>query len=248
MDLTRRPESNGAGDDEAPIRFKPLTKGLGFHPFSDGLPYAPMNPKPERPGGGTGMGSGAVAAGPARIAAPVKPRPVQPRPVQPKAGPTGATSAGPARPVEAVMPAPAAFIVERHGYGYLFKRVIAYLMDSGLNIGLCVAAFGFALKQIGIPYALLRDPEILFLSAVFLAVFNWALITAQEVAFRTSIGKHLFGLSLPGNGPTIFLRAFYFPVSLVFLGLGIFWGLFNRRKRCWHDALADLQPFERAQL
>src|ERR1700687_3561817 len=31
------------------IDFKPITQGLGFHPFSDGLPYAPVSKAAQRP-------------------------------------------------------------------------------------------------------------------------------------------------------------------------------------------------------
>ncbi len=55
------------------ISFKPLTDGLGFHPFSDGLPYSPQSPS-TKPTPTTG--TGAVAAGrptfaPSSPAAPV---------------------------------------------------------------------------------------------------------------------------------------------------------------------------------
>src|SRR5689334_11933992 len=55
------------------ISFRPLTEGLGFHPFSDGLPYAPVNPSNKSAGQASGPnprlsnGTGAVAAGAPRF-------------------------------------------------------------------------------------------------------------------------------------------------------------------------------------
>ncbi len=83
---------------------------------------------------------------------------------------------------------------------------------------------------------------------LFLCVFNWAITTAQEVAFSTSLGKRLFGLALNGSASAIFLRAFFFLPSVGFAGIGLIWALFDRRKRCWHDLVVDLQPTEIAYL
>src|SRR5436309_3407808 len=71
----------------APLQFQAVTPGLGFHPFSDGLPYAPvskvaMQPAPaNRPATvpALGMGAGATSAGPASFQFPVShPTPTRP--------------------------------------------------------------------------------------------------------------------------------------------------------------------------
>jgi len=95
---------------------------------------------------------------------------------------------------------------------------------------------------------LLINPGIVLIAGLFLAFFNWAITTAEEVAFGTSIGKRLFGLAIQGSASAIFLRAFFFLPSTCFGGIGILWALFDRRRRCWHDLVVDLQPIEIARL
>lgn len=64
------------------LNFKAINSGLGFHPFSDGLPYAPVSKSPSKPGTSNQLGhssssvlganllggAGAVAAGPPQFA------------------------------------------------------------------------------------------------------------------------------------------------------------------------------------
>ena len=48
---------------EPELKFSPITEGLGFHPFSDGLPYAPVTKsreaQAERPPADLSSGAGA---------------------------------------------------------------------------------------------------------------------------------------------------------------------------------------------
>lgn len=131
------------------LEFKPITEGLGFHPFADGLPYAPVSKKgatqkaaeaarKAATGAPASMGTGAVAAG---VARPVR----FPQAAAARATGTGAVAAGPAIPVRAqpqvqiqtqprqatsaAAPAPE---VERYGFGYLLERVVAFALDSAL--------------------------------------------------------------------------------------------------------------------
>jgi uncharacterized RDD family membrane protein YckC len=134
------------------------------------------------------------------------------------------------------------------GLGYLVKRIFAYLLDTAFNLSLCVGALSIALWKQDLNPELLLNPGIVAVSVLFLAVFNWAITTAQEVAFGTSIGKRIFGLSLEGSTSAVFLRAFFFLPSVCFAGIGLIWSLFDRRKRCWHDMVVDLQPVEIARL
>src|SRR4051812_37401341 len=50
----------GDEKENPPVRFQTLTDGLGFHPFADGLPYAPAG-KTSHPS--APMGTGATSAG-----------------------------------------------------------------------------------------------------------------------------------------------------------------------------------------
>lgn len=77
---------------EKKIQFKPLHSGVGFHPFSDGLPYAPQSKaaaqpikQPHTPSALPGVRTASVS------------RPVPSQQTTPLTAPSGATAAG--RPV-----------------------------------------------------------------------------------------------------------------------------------------------------
>ena len=131
---------------------------------------------------------------------------------------------------------------------YLLKRTTAYVLDTLFNTGLCAGTFGFALWKQGISPETLIGPGMIFLFVLFLLTFNWAIMTAQEMAFGTTLGKRIFGLALEGSASAIFLRAFFFLPSAGFCGVGLLWAFFDRRKRCWHDLVVNLQPIEIARL
>jgi uncharacterized RDD family membrane protein YckC len=222
---------------EPEIRFTPLTDGLGFHPFSDGLPYAPVSKTPQTPRR-LQQGTGAIAAGPPKMAPKIS---------------VPISSA--ARPVKKLAPKPVAetqaqpqIAGPHYGFLYLFKRMAAYTIDSMLNVSLLVTGLSFIILRQELESNFLLTWTTVILGALFVLVFNWAAIVAQEVAFGTSIGKRIFGLWLNGNPMTIFIRGFLFVLGLVFLGTGLLWAAFNRDRRCWHDVALDLQPLEAAKL
>ncbi len=261
---------------EKTLFFKPLSEGLGFHPFSDGLPYAPVtknttNKTPTSPGAASSRsiplpvgpmpdfqrGSGATAAGAASFALPARPNltsftalprvsvPVAPPSLNSPHGSVQAQDKASSAQMSAEFQAE---LAPANGLGYLAKRSVAYLLDTAFNTGLCAGTFGFALWKQGISPETLIGPSMIFLFVVFLCTFNWAIMTAQEMAFGTTLGKRIFGLALDGSGAAIFLRAFFFLPSAGFLAVGLLWGIFDRRKRCWHDLVVNLQPIEIAQL
>jgi uncharacterized RDD family membrane protein YckC len=217
--------------------FQPVTDGLGFHPFSDGLPYAPIAKTQTSKFPQTG--TGATAAGAPRFA---------PRISVPVARPMAVTRPAAQQPQAKAQTQAVAAMETRYGFGYCVKRIFAYLLDTIFNIALCLGALSAALWQQDINPELLFSSGMALIAALFLISFNWALTTAQEIAFGSSIGKRFFGLKLQGSTSAIFLRAFFFLPSLGFGGIGIIWALFDRRKRCWHDLVADLQPMEIAKL
>ncbi len=135
-----------------------------------------------------------------------------------------------------------------YGFLYLIKRTLAYTLDSTLNMAMCMAILSSVLWDQQISNDVLFSPGIIVLATIFVFAFNWTIICAQEVAFGTSLGKRLFGLTLRGTGTKAFVRAVFFIPSVSFAGLGLFWSLFDRNKRCWHDRAADLQPDEIARL
>jgi hypothetical protein len=255
---TRNPRSTSrptSGKPQPELSFEPLSQGLGFHPFSDGLPYAPVSKAPAT--GGTGkapqpaplkMGTGAMVAG--------RPIYAPPAPARAPHVPTPATSIRQPSFSSTLTQSQAQAIASRltpemlqpeYGFGYVVKRAFAYLLDSLFNLGLCAAALSAALWKQHLSPELLLTPSIVLVAALFLCFFNWAITTAQEVAFGTSIGKRLFGLAFDaerGSASAIFLRAFFFIPSLCFGGLGLLWALIDHRRRCWHDLVVDLQPLE----
>ncbi len=305
-------ENKKAEPGKSATRFQAITPGLGFHPFSDGLPYAPvsktttgakvpsteqtanpssrgttLNATPAPASGGApasiSMGApmgglGATAAGPATFGFPTPARPnhpniargnipaprvsvpvANPGPSLVPGGPAGAlrpsSPAKPkptrpaAEPARSAVPTPAAtFAAHRYGFVYLLKRTVAYLIDSALNCALLAGGLSLALWNQDLGPELLTNPGVIVISGLFFALFNWALITAQEIAFGTSVGKRVFGLALQGSTSAIFLRAFFFLPSLGFCAIGLLWGLLDRQKRCWHDLVVNVQPLEIAKL
>jgi uncharacterized RDD family membrane protein YckC len=134
------------------------------------------------------------------------------------------------------------------GFGYLIRRVLAFFADLLLNTSVCVLALaGVSLRQ-DLSWDALVNPNVLLLAILFFVMFNWAVVTAQEVVFGTTLGKRMFGLVIRGDTSAVFLRSFFFLPSIIFCGLGVLWAIFDRRKRCWHDHAVDLQPIELAEL
>lgn len=298
-ELTTESQAQARPASQAPglIQFQAITPGLGFHPFSDGLPYAPISKNTSSGRIGTALngaaratGSGAVTAGPPSYALSHPARPVPPRTARsprvsvPVATPAPAPSPAPAQysepslqkplpgpsqtqtsqprtstasqtslniriqPAGAGMESPLAFAAPTFGYVYLLKRILAYSLDTALNSALLAAGLSVALWNQDLNPEILANPGVIVISFGFFMLFNWALVTAQEIAFGTSVGKRIFGLALSGSASAIFLRAFFFLPSLGFCGIGLLWSLVDSRKRCWHDLVINVQPQELARL
>jgi hypothetical protein len=247
------------------ISFKPITDGLGFHPFSDGLPYAPIAKAPKPTGGLTqsvsATGSGAVAAGPAKM-------------VFPKASPQAGNSslrssvsvpvaknavisreeagvgirpvAIPAKQAAAEVKRSAdSLSVEEYGLSYLLRRSLACVMDTFL----LTSVFG-----IGLNVWLYTHPDaspddymtkrMWIIGILCLSLFNWLMTALQEVFMGSTLGKRMFYLKLGGSKTARLKRAILFvPCSLVF-GLGILWAVIDSKRCCWHDSLSGIQPTE----
>ena len=194
------------------ISFAPVSEGLGFHPFSEGLPYTPVHPIPRRQ-----MGMGAVAAG-LPVYAP------------PQAEPAVSIAAD----ISSVSVVSAT--------EYLGRRLLAAIIDNGLNIGAVAIALGWVLWRQRISLEIIFSPAVLAGIIFFLLFFNWAIITAQEIAFGTSFGKRICGLEIPGSVSVVLVRAILFIPSTVFCGAGLLWALVDKQNRCWHDAASGIQP------
>jgi hypothetical protein len=218
---------------EKEIQFKALSDGLGFHPFANGLPYSPPanriqeKPQPEK---NFSQGTGAYTAGRPSFVYPKKATPV----------------AAPAMTVAVAKPLLQAD--QTLGFQYLLKRVLAFFVDSFINILLSSAILGFCLWSQSNNFDFMMNSGVLVISGCFLAFFNWAMITSQEILFHTSIGNKLFGLRLQGSLGAILGRAVLFIPSFLFFGLGVIWAIFSHGKTTWYDAATGIQPKEVAEI
>jgi len=278
------------------LQFRPVHNGLGFHPFSDGLPYAPAVPTRTSTQQTPTTGTGATAAGPARPVrtaaqgintiptagmspamnaalaqalassqmAPQIPTIQLPRPQTPnlaaqlprpeaflrhqQAQQVAATSAASvvATPAAATTTTPQ---IERNfGWTYPLARMFAFGFDVALNMAITATVVTLSLAFADLEPWFLLETKALAMTLSFLVLFAWGLMAAQEIVFKTTLGKRLVGLKLRGTTTAIFLRAFFFVPSFVFGGVGILWALFDRDRRCWHDVAVDLQPTRITQL
>lgn len=221
---------------QQPIQFAPLSDGLGFHPFSDGLPYAPVTKSPSV-GSKKPMGTGAVSAGTPRFS-PVS-SPVTVPVVKSQIPPVS---------VEKSLPEPTSFSPSFHlGLAYVARRVFAFCLDSCFNITffLFLTLGLFWIQDLRLN--LFRNSSVLIFGLAVYACLNWFSILVQEVTFKTSCGKSLFGLRFKESRTRIFFRALLFPVSLAST-VGFFMGLFGRQKRCFHDLVSGTQPLEKDYL
>jgi len=144
-----------------------------------------------------------------------------------------------------VAPAPRLELQKPFGWSYLPLRMIAFGIDVAVHLSAAALALIGAFAGLGNePYAIFEsgvlEPALLAILAT-----AWVMATAQEVILGTTPGKRIVGLKLHGSGAAIFMRAFFFAPSCLFLGVGLLWALFNRERRCWHDVAADVQPMYR---
>ena len=220
-----------------PLDFKPVNDGLGFHSFSDGLPYAPISKRITAPLAGRNAPAGAQMAGPPQF---VKPTPTPPQFKAPPLAPRVAPPVPPVQP-EPSLPAPPL------GFFYLFKRVVAFTFDGLFNTCLVSAAGVAALWTFNTAVPQTLSGDFVALLGLMFLFLHWLLMAIQEVLFKTTVGKKLMGLHLEGSPLTLLLRAVAFPVGVVFFGLGILWPLFDAKRRGWHDIALKSQPLPTAR-
>ena len=168
-------ETSRENSREKTIEFKALTDGLGFHPFSNGLPYAPVSPNASpkaTPKPNFESGSGAYSAGRPTFINPQKV--VTPQKVQvPRAQ---------AQP-QVQIQTPLLQVEHHYGFEYIARRFLAYFVDSFLNMSLGAGAMFLVLWKQENNLESLLNPSILIVSIVFLIFFNWAIFTAKKSRF-----------------------------------------------------------------
>jgi hypothetical protein len=221
----------------APVLFEPLSEGLGFHPFAEGLPYggaqsvvgrATPEVRPGIPAAAPARGqSDTVLAGPVRWVLPERERGEEAFDLELVLGES---------PQKSVHP-------EGLSLGYVFARVMAYGFDLSLNALLEVAcALGLSWSGY-VSFEFLKSWSALQSFGVVFILSGWVLIGVQEVTFQNSAGKALLGMTLAGGGRLrIALRSLLYPLALGFGGLGVLSSLLNVRKACWHDRWTQVQP------
>lgn len=221
------------------IKFKPLHEGMGFHPFSDGLPYAPESKNK------SATGTGATAAGrpqfanasttiPTAQTAKATARQIQERqqalprsqaPIihSPLHDPLKLRMRAPERklgpsPAAKVVPAP----VMTADASIIRRRVFAYLMDTVIHAGFWLATnlTALFLFKFQLDSDILKDNFGQFF--VFFLVSQWMFIALQEILFENSIGKVFFNLEFKRNHRSLFLRSFVFMVGLLTFGMGLY--------------------------
>jgi hypothetical protein len=210
------------------INFKPLHEGMGFHPFSDGLPYAPESKsKPVQ-------GAGATAAGRPRF---TNQLPAQARPQLKTARQLQNPVAAPA-PV--VRPAgvqvrpqekPAALPVSTRDPDLLRQRCFAYLLDSVIHAGFWIGTnlAALLLFHFQIDSGLVKDNLPQFM--IFFLFSQWMFIALQEMLFENSIGKLFFNLEFQRNHKSLFLRSVVFMIGALCMGLGLYFRPHDRLGR-----------------
>lgn len=226
------------------ISFRPVTEGLGFHPFSDGLPYAPIIKKPRinAPAGATVAGPvrNAVSMPPLRrsLGASVPPFPQVSIPIVATKMGVAKTPAVSPKKIESEHP------FHQYGFTYLIKRFMAYVFDVMTHLLVSIFVMGSLIWRQEISSDVLMDSSVMFVGILSLFFLHWGLMTLQEVIFKTTVGKRIFGMVFDGHRMLILLRAILFIPSAGFFGLGVLWSLVDRQKAGWHDRATQVQPVE----
>jgi len=215
--------------EEPKLKFKPITEGLGFHPFSDGLPYAPQSPQAKKT-----MGTGAVAAGPAKIVLPQQ------------------KFVKEAKPAPAAVVQPPAFqksFIEARlnmpSMLYPLKRVMAFVLDTVFHLSLAVIALYGLTTWLNLTLNGTEPKEFFVVAALLFAITNSVLTLMEELLFGSSMGGKIMGLELQGGAGKILLRGLLFPLNILTLGLGLLMMFFDDERRALHDRISGLRPIEK---
>jgi len=222
MDKQTRPDSGN-------IDFKLLNEGLGFQKQAGTMPYAPTNPKKITK---RMTGTGATQAGTPLF---VNPPPRVSRPVQSR--------------IPETAPVPTPMIENKKEalptYSLVFKRITSVLIDLTVSSVVTVGTFSISAHFLSIPMSLFLNPGVQLLVGGSFLLFHWSLVLLEELIFQTSLGKWALGLYLSGSRIGILFRGIFFLASAFLLGIGLIWSLFDKKKRCIHDILSDVEVKEK---
>lgn len=96
------------------------------------------------------------------------------------------------RPTAETVPVEKSARFKSTGFLKAIKILSAYITDTAINVSLCTVILAVSLWKFGIsPNQLFTDNSI-FYTGIFLVVFNILLITGQNIAAGTSLGKQFF--------------------------------------------------------
>lgn len=214
------------------IRFTPIHEGMGFHPFSDGLPYAPaskasVNNKPtnikttqnfkpnSRSVSTIGSSSATAAARPQFVTKTYS----QPLHSQLNLNPSASlnTSKKAQIPTQVIKMNDSRLTLQ-----VLRKRSFAYLLDMIVHAGFWLLTNLAALFIFNFQI----EPEI-FAEHIpqfigFFILSQWLFISLQEMLFETTLGKAFFNLEFKRNHGSLLFRSMVFMVGVLCFGLGFY--------------------------
>jgi len=202
------------------LQFRAIHKGMGFHNFEEG---------PPRPGS-------SIERVPTRYSAdlPVSTSPPVPVPA-------------PFKNISRTEPS-GDWIEGTPTFAGMFRRASSWFLDQTILTLTSVSIFSLAMIALNLRLDHILSADFWIWMRAFMFLMNWALITAQEVAFGTSIGKRALGYQLQGPPLKILFRALVFIPGLLLGGLGILMALVHPHRLCFHDWLSGLTPEETATI
>jgi uncharacterized RDD family membrane protein YckC len=132
-----------------------------------------------------------------------------------------------------------------------FSRIFAYLLDL-----LFISTASYVILWLSLKFVMSSTPVThvhgllvdwfkssfeVQVSVVLLAiVFYYGYFLLLESTWKRSIGKAIFRIYIQSPSfAHILFREALFVVSILPAGIGLLWGFFDPRKRCWHDVLTD---------
>lgn len=210
-------------ESEQPIRFRPLSEGLGLNHFADGLPYAA--PQKNR-----------------RQTAPLVhfQFPIE--------GERARSAHSLAHPRNIPELTPQASLDEITGWqpAGVFRRLFSYSFDLGLTVAIFFAIVwaGFSLNGFDVQEILLRKGGLQFVPplALLYIVIYLGYFLIQEITWQRTIGKALVGIRIQtSSGIAILGRMLCFFIAVLPMGIGLFWYFFDQKHRCWHDVITDTE-------
>jgi hypothetical protein len=187
---------------------------MGFHPFSDGLPYAPTRKTPT-------TGTGATVAGRPQFA---RENPISTGTVKTRTTRTSVYSPGSIQPKFDLSPPepvrPKMNTEQVNEKLVIRRRFFAYLLDTAIHAGfwLLTNLAALLLFQFELDLQIFQERWPEFLG--FFLISQWMFIALQEMLFENSLGKSFFHLEFRRNHRSLLLRSAVFMLGLICFGLG----------------------------